>query len=146
MFRVKQSVVARLSKMHLTLGSPRESILLNKPVDAVTVPGVEGYFTLTHNHSLVVSQLRPGLISVKTDNQVQEFFVSDGFVFFNHNEDGTSRTDISGVEIVPVTALDKDRAVQMLAEINASPKESDWDKTRASLASNLLNQVLKFAK
>lgn len=139
----------RLNKMFLTLGSPRESIFLNKTVEAVTVPGVEGYFTLTHNHSLTVSQLRPGMITVKLADQgsaLQEFFVSDGFVFFNMNEDGTSRAEISGVEVVPVSALDKDKAVQLISEINAAPKESEWDKVRANLATNLLNQVLKFAK
>ncbi len=137
----------RLSKMFLTLGSPRESIFLNKAVEAVTVPGLEGYFTLTHNHSLTVSQLRAGLITVKLEaNNVQEYFVSDGWVFFNHNEDGSSRADISGVEVVPTSALDKDKAVQLIAEVNAGAKESEWDKVRATLATNLLNQVIKFAK
>ena len=41
------------NRMLLTLGSPRESIFKNRAVDSVTVPGAEGYFTLTHNHSLI---------------------------------------------------------------------------------------------
>jgi F-type H+-transporting ATPase subunit delta len=136
-----------LSHMKLTLGSPRESIFAAKQVEAVTVPGVEGYFTLTHNHSLVVAQLKPGLITVKLDSHnTQEFFVSDGFCFFNHNADGTTKAEISGVEIVPVAALDKDKAVQLLAELNAGPKESEWDKAKVSLGTNLLQQVMKFAK
>ncbi len=132
--------------MLLSLGSPRESIFLNKAVESVTVPGVEGYFTLTQNHSLTVSQLRPGLITVKVDQgNIQEFFVSDGFAFFNV-QDGTSLAEISGVEVVPLSALDKDKAAAMISELNAAPKDSDWDKVRATLGTNLLNQVLKFAK
>jgi F-type H+-transporting ATPase subunit delta len=136
------------NRMLLTLGSPRESIYLNKPVDSVTVPGLEGYFTLTHNHSLIVSMLKPGVITVRVDAQtVHEYFVSDGFCFFNHSSDdsGCSRAEISGVEVVPTSALDKDRAVQMIAELNAQPKETEWDKVRAQLGTNLLNQVVKFS-
>jgi len=140
---------AASNKMLLTLGSPRESLFLKKPVDSVTVPGVEGYFTLTHNHSLTVSQLRAGLVTVREAGQAPvDFFVSDGFCFFNHNVDegSNSSAEISAVEIVPVAALDKDRAAQLIQEINAAPKETEWDKVRATLATNLLNQVIKFAQ
>jgi F-type H+-transporting ATPase subunit delta len=136
------------NRLLLTLGSPRESIYLNKPVDSVTVPGAEGTFTLTNNHSLVVSLLKAGVITVREGTTTNEYFISDGFVFFNNPKDGSGccTAEISGVEVVPTSALDKDRATQMIAELNASAKDSEWSKVRAQLGTNLLNQVIKSAK
>lgn len=136
------------NRMLLTLGSPRESIYLNKPVDSVTVPGAEGTFTLTNNHSLVVSLLKAGVITVREGTTTSEYFVSDGFVFFNNPKDGSGccTAEISGVEIVPTSALDKDRAAQLISELNASAKDSEWSKVKAQLGTNLLNQVIKAAK
>lgn len=136
------------NRMLLTLGSPRESIYLNKPVDSITVPGAEGTFTLTNNHSLVVSLLKAGVITVREGTTTNEYFISDGFVFFNNPKDGSGccTAEISGVEIVPTSALDKDRAAQLISELNASAKDSEWSKVKAQLGTNLLNQVIKAAK
>ena len=136
------------NRLLLTLGSPRESIYLNKPVDSVTVPGAEGTFTLTNNHSLTVSLLKPGVITVRDGTTTSDYFVSDGFVFFNNPKDGSGccTAEISGVEVVPTAALDKDRAAQMISELNASAKDSEWAKVKATLGTNLLNQVIKAAK
>jgi F-type H+-transporting ATPase subunit delta len=136
------------NRMLLTLGSPRESIYLNKPVDSITVPGAEGTFTLTNNHSLVVSLLKAGVITVREGTTTNEYFISDGFVFFNNPKDGSGccTAEISGVEIVPTSTLDKDRASQLISELNASAKDSEWSKVKAQLGTNLLNQVIKAAK
>jgi F-type H+-transporting ATPase subunit delta len=50
------------------------------------------------------------------------------------------------VEVVPTSALDKERAVQLIAELNASSKDSEWAKIKTQLGTNLLNQVIKAAK
>jgi F0F1-type ATP synthase epsilon subunit len=135
------------NKLLLTMGSPRESIFLNKPIESVTVPGAEGTFTLTNNHSLTVSLLKAGVITVREGTSSTDYFVSDGFVFLNNPKDGSGccSAEISGVEIVPVSALDKDRAAQLIAELNASAKDTEWAKVKAQLGTNLLNQVIKAA-
>ena len=135
------------NRLLLTMGSPRESIFKNKPIDSVTVPGAEGTFTLTNNHSLTVSMLKAGVITVREGTTTSDYFVSDGFVFFNNPKDGSGNclAEISGVEIVPVSALDKERAAQMITELNAGAKDSDWSRVRAQLGTNLLNQVIKAA-
>ena len=148
MFRFAESSPPS-NRLLLTLGSPRESVFLRKPVDSVTVPGAEGYFTLTHNHSLTVAMLKPGVVTVRDGAKIEEFFLSDGFVFFNNGskaEDTCSTAEVAAIELVPLNALDKEKAAQLLAEINAQPKEGDWQKVRAQLASNLLGQVIKFAQ
>eukprot|EP00441_Pelagodinium_beii_P025489 CAMPEP_0197665400 /NCGR_PEP_ID=MMETSP1338-20131121/59205_1 /TAXON_ID=43686 ORGANISM="Pelagodinium beii, Strain RCC1491" /NCGR_SAMPLE_ID=MMETSP1338 /ASSEMBLY_ACC=CAM_ASM_000754 /LENGTH=130 /DNA_ID=CAMNT_0043244199 /DNA_START=129 /DNA_END=521 /DNA_ORIENTATION=- len=128
--------------------SPGEGIYMRKAVDSVTVPGTEGVFTVTNNHSLIVSQLKAGVINVKDGSESKDYFISDGFLFFNHPTDGSGccTAEISGVELVPTSALDKDRATQVLSELMAAPKDTEWDRTKAALGSALVQQVLKAAE
>mmetsp|Transcript_28547 Transcript_28547/g.60741 ORF Transcript_28547/g.60741 Transcript_28547/m.60741 type:complete len:156 (+) Transcript_28547:89-556(+) len=136
------------NRLLLTLGSPAESICFKKPVDSVTVPGYEGVFTLTNNHSLTVSMLKPGVITVREGSNTEEYFVSDGFVFFNQAKDdsGCCTAEISAVEAVPTSALDKDRATQVLSELLSGPKDTEWDKAKIQLGSALCNAVIRAAQ
>merc|ERR1712032_1388685 len=123
------------NRLMLTMGSPSESIYLKRAVDSVTVPGTEGTFTVTNNHSLIVSQLKAGVITVREGAENKDYFISDGFLFFNHPTDasGCCTAEVSAVEVVPTSSLDKDRATQVLSELMASPKDTEWDRTRAQL-------------
>merc|ERR1719284_1135723 len=130
------------------MGSPSESIFFKRAVDSVTVPGTEGTFTVTNNHSLIVSQLKAGVITVRDGPENKDYFISDGFLFFNHPTDssGCCTAEVSAVECVPTSSLDKDRAAQVLTELLAAPKDTEWDRTRAQLGAALVNQVIKAAE
>merc|ERR1712226_291734 len=130
------------------MASPNETIFMKKPVDSVTLPGTEGTFTVTNNHSLIVSQLKAGVITVRDGAESKDYFISDGSLFYNRPADGSGccTTEISGVEIVPTSALDKDRAAQVLSELMAGAKDTEWDRTRAQLGAALVNQVIKAAE
>ncbi|KAF4692529.1 ATP synthase subunit delta, mitochondrial [Perkinsus olseni] len=106
------------------MGSPRENIFYLKPVSI------------------------DGVITVRDGTEHKDFFISDGFIFFNQPSDGSGccRAEISGVELVPKEALDKDRATQLLSEVQSAAKETEWDKVKAQLGTNLLNQVIKHAE
>lgn len=136
------------NRLLLTLASPAEAIYVKKPVDSITVPGTEGVFTVTNNHSLIVSQLKAGVITVRDGTDSKDFFISDGFLFFNHPKDasGCCTAEITAVEMVPTSALDKDRAAQVLTELMASPKDTEWDAVRIQLGTALVNQVIKAAE
>merc|ERR1712217_655222 len=136
------------NRLLLSLCSPAEAIYVKKPVDSVTVPGTEGTFTVTNNHSLIVSQLKAGVITVADGADKKDYFVSDGFLFFNHPTDGSGccTCEVSAVECVPTSALDKDRAAQVLTEVLASPKDTEWDRVRSQLGAALVNQVIKAAE
>eukprot|EP00414_Alexandrium_minutum_P007262 CAMPEP_0113825390 /NCGR_PEP_ID=MMETSP0328-20130328/3724_1 /TAXON_ID=39455 /ORGANISM="Alexandrium minutum" /LENGTH=154 /DNA_ID=CAMNT_0000793341 /DNA_START=17 /DNA_END=481 /DNA_ORIENTATION=- /assembly_acc=CAM_ASM_000350 len=136
------------NRLMLSMSSPSEAIFVKKPVDSVTVPGTEGTFTVTNNHSLIVSQLKAGVITVRDGTESKDFFISDGFLFFNHPTDssGCCTAEISAVELVPTSALDKDRATQVLSELLAAPKDTEWDRTKSQLGAALVNQVIKAAE
>merc|ERR1719231_1010414 len=130
------------------MASPGERIFLKKPIDSVTAPGTEGTFTVTNNHSLIVSQLKAGVITVRDGAENKDYFISDGFVFYNHPSDGSGccTAEVSAVELVPTSALDKDRAAQVLSEVLAAPKDTEWDRTKSQLGAALVNQVIKAAE
>jgi hypothetical protein len=62
-----------------------------------------------------VSQLKAGPITVREGTETKNYFVSDGFLFFNSPKDdsGCCTCEISGIELVPASSLDKDRAAQV---------------------------------
>merc|ERR1711862_1094217 len=136
------------NRLLFSMSSPSEGLYLKKAVDSVTVPGTEGTFTVTNNHSLIVSQLKAGVITVTDGPEKKDFFVSDGFLFFNHPTDGSGccTAEVSAVECVPTSALDKDRASQVLSEVLAAPKDTEWDRVRSQLGAALVNQVIKAAE
>ncbi|CAD7974909.1 unnamed protein product [Amoebophrya sp. A120] len=135
------------NKLLLTMGSPHENLFLRKPIESLTAPGREGSFTVTNNHSQLVSQLQPGTITVKEEGQSSTYFISDGFLFFNQPADssGCCTVEVSGFEIVPTDMLDKEKAATLIQELNAGPKETEWDKAKIQLGTGLLNQVIKSA-
>merc|ERR1719313_487030 len=136
------------NRLLLTLASPGECVYLKKPVDSVTLPGAEGTFTVTNNHSLIVSQLKAGVITVRDGAESKDYFISDGFLFFNHPSDGSGccTAEVSAVECVPTSSLDKDRAAQVLSEVLAAPKDTEWDRVRSQLGAGLCNAVIKAAE
>merc|ERR1719432_435190 len=146
--RILRAAEGVQNRLLLTLASPDEAIMIRKAVDSVTLPGTEGTFTVTNNHSLIVSQLKAGVITVRDGTESKDYFISDGFLFFNHPTDGSGccSAEVSAVELVPTSALDKDRATQVLSELLAAPKDTEWDRTRAQLGAALVNQVIKAAE
>merc|ERR1719450_1345819 len=132
----------------LSMCSPSEAIFLKKPVDSLTVPGTEGTFTVTNNHSLIVSQLKAGVITVRDGAENKDYFISDGFLFYNHATDGSGccTAEVSGIEIVPTSSLDKEQASQVLTELMAAPKDTEWDRTKSALGAALVAQVIKAAE
>jgi F-type H+-transporting ATPase subunit epsilon len=65
--------------VHIEIVSP-ERLALSDDVRSVTVPGVEGYFTVLGEHAPLMSVLRPGFITV-TDlqNIAHVYYVRGGF-------------------------------------------------------------------
>nr|CEL76523.1 TPA: ATP synthase, putative [Toxoplasma gondii VEG] len=82
------------NQLLLTLSSPSEAIYVRTPVRSVTVPGSEGAMTMTNGHSQTVARLKAGEIIVRkgeTGDEVERFFLSDGFVLFKRQSRGRQR-------------------------------------------------------
>jgi len=56
-----------------------EQLVFSKQADAITVPGLEGYFTIMGEHAPIMSILKPGFITVEADKNKSTFYVGGGF-------------------------------------------------------------------
>ena len=55
---------ANAAVMTLNLSTPHENIYSEKTVDKVLLPGENGEYGVTVGHSPIISQLKPGVVSV----------------------------------------------------------------------------------
>jgi F-type H+-transporting ATPase subunit epsilon len=83
-----------------------DSQLFVGSVDEVTLPGINGYMGILPGHAPLLSELRIGIISCRSQSETHRFFCSWGFV------------EVLG---------DK---VSVLAEIAQKPEQIDVDKAR----------------
>lgn len=94
----------------LEIVSP-ERLLLSREVDMVVVPGTEGDIGVLPGHSMLVTSLRGGLVSIYDDNQItDQFFVTGGFA-----EVSESRCSVLADEIIRRADIDEDKAKAFLA-------------------------------
>ena len=130
------------NRMLLTLGSLDEVLYVRKPVGSITVPGTERTFTVT-NHSLIVSQLKAGVISVREGSDMKDYFISDGFLFFNHStvSSGCCTAEISAVDVVPTFALDN--CATHVRMYFAKSKQRSCLRTACSHIRNMFDGVTK---
>lgn len=69
-----------MKAFHVTIAKVGET-LFEGEVDSLTLPGVEGTFTVLANHEAFVSPLKPGEIRVvQADGTHQEFLILTGGV------------------------------------------------------------------
>uniref|UniRef100_A0A3B0MPJ6 ATP synthase delta chain, mitochondrial n=1 Tax=Theileria annulata TaxID=5874 RepID=A0A3B0MPJ6_THEAN len=129
-----------------SLLSSHESLYNKVPVKNLTVPGYDGYFTVTPGHSPMLSTLKPGVVSfsLKDSNEVHKYFISSGFFVYRQSEDSHT-ADVMGVEIVPLDQLDKERATSVLQEVLAETQgdSSQWAKVKTFLTQDLCSSVIK---
>ena len=63
--------------------SPDHTIL-KQEVNEVTIPSFEGQMGILKNHIPLITFLRPGIITIKTNNE-KKFYVEEGTVEFSNN-------------------------------------------------------------
>jgi len=118
---------AAATKVNLTLATPSGAVYENTPVDLVSVPGMEGEFGITAGHTPIISQMKPGVITVhhERDTTVEKFFTAGGFTFTHEN----STTDVACVELVKVEDIDEAAASagieQYKAEMEAAQEGTE---------------------
>ncbi len=82
---------------HFELVSP-ERMLVSADLAEAVIPGQEGDFAALANHSRVVAQVRPGILTTKTQNGDQrQYFLRSGFA-----DVGPSETAVIAEFAVPL--------------------------------------------
>ena len=66
-------------KINVELVTP-EALVFSQDVDTVVIPGTEGDFGVLRDHTLLMSSIRPGVVSLENKDHIQKIFVHGGFV------------------------------------------------------------------
>ena len=56
-----------------------ENLVLSDHADSVSIPGQEGYFTIMGEHAPLMTNLKPGFVTVERENGTQTYYVRGGF-------------------------------------------------------------------
>jgi F-type H+-transporting ATPase subunit delta len=127
--------------LRLSFAVPHRAIYENKKVDIVTVPGVAGDFGVLAEHVPVISQLRPGVVSIIHEQGKEEkWFVPAGFVFVESD----SSMAISACEAFPVSEIDATAARRGLEKFTQlqNTATNEKDKAKAAIGVELFTAML----
>ena len=102
--------MAEEEKLNLEVVSP-EKLIMSKSVDMVSISGTEGDFGLLPGHTALVSSIRPGLLKIEVDKEIELFFISGGFI-----EVINDQVSILATEVISSNDINIDK----------NPEFSDW--------------------
>ena len=104
-----------------------EKLLLSEAVEMVVIPGEDGDFGVLPGHSPVISNIRPGVLSVFENGAVtQRIFIASGFA-----EVTTGRCTILAEGAEPVEDLDQIAVDQQIQELREDAANADDEISRA---------------
>jgi F-type H+-transporting ATPase subunit epsilon len=117
----------------LELVSP-EKLLLSEQVEMVVIPGDEGDFGVLPGHSPVISNIRPGVLSVFENGAVtQRIFIASGFAEVTGNRCTVLAEGAEAVDDLDQASVDQ--AIRDLQEdVDRAEGEGDRDRAADALA------------
>jgi F-type H+-transporting ATPase subunit epsilon len=128
----------------LEIVSP-ERLMISEQATSVTVPGVEGYFTVLGEHAPLLSVLKPGfVIAIDAAGKTHDFYVRGGFVDVSPEgvtilaEDARPAGDFDRAEIDALTA-----EAQRDLDAATTLEEKDAAQTRLDSWRNLLFDAVR---
>ena len=119
-------------KLNLEVVSP-EKLIMSKSVDMVTVSGTEGDFGVLPGHTALVSSIRPGLLKIEADKDVEIFFISGGFIEVIEDKVSILATDVIPPNDINVAECE-DKIKKCNEKIEASENEVDTKSFLKSIA------------
>tara|TARA_Y100001970_G_C14190579_1_gene835113 strand:+ start:183 stop:572 length:390 start_codon:yes stop_codon:yes gene_type:complete len=111
-------------KFNIEIISPEKKLLTEK-ANSATIPAFEGEMTILSNHIPLITFLRPGIIKINGNKEIQ-YFLDEGTVeFLNNNLTILSST------IIEISALSKEKLSDMIEESKKQLNDENLnDKTR----------------
>jgi len=120
------------NKVEFELVSP-ERMILSEPVEMVVVPGEDGDFGVLPGHSHLISNIRPGVIHVFAESNVQaRIFVAGGFA-----EVTPERCVVLAEDAIEVDDIDRAAIDQEISDLNEDLRDASDDSARAVLQSRI---------
>ncbi|MGZ8309013.1 MAG: F0F1 ATP synthase subunit epsilon [Rhodoplanes sp.] len=118
-----------MTTFHFELVSP-ERLMFSGEVTQVDVPGEEGDFGVLAGHAPMVATIRPGVLTIHSDQTAPVMIVVRG----GFAEVGASGVTVLAQEVVPVDEIEPDTIHQAIkdAEEDVADANTDADRNRAA--------------
>ena len=87
--------------------NPEKSFLSKEDVTEVIVPAFEGEIGILKDHISIISFLKPGIIDVKSKNEILNYYVDDGIVEFKDNTLSILTSNIFDLKEMDKNKVDK---------------------------------------
>ena len=111
-------------------------LLVSGDVDAVLIPGTEGYFQVFANHAPLMSTIKPGVMEVKmAGGEEQRFVIFGGFA-----DVSPTGCTVLAEHAVSADELDKDDMAKRIEDAKQSVENAKDDQAKTS-ASDYLDQL-----
>ena len=123
-------------KFTVEIISPDQTIL-KQETHEVTIPSFEGQMGILNNHIPLITFLRPGIITIKTESE-KKYYVEEGTVEFSNNN-----LLILTPTVRDLANLDKSKINELLqkAEANLSTQSTDKERYVASYKLETLKEI-----
>ncbi len=117
--------------MQFDLVSP-ERALASLQAIAVQIPGADGDLTAMPDHAPTITTLRPGLLTVESNEGTQSYAVTGGFA--DINAEGTSVLAEKAIPASEMTADDMDALIAVAKDAVSTASEDNVDVAAKNLA------------
>ena len=114
---------------NIEIVSPEKKLLTDK-VSSATIPSFEGEMTILSNHVSLITFLRPGIIKVIGNKEIQ-YFVEEGTVEFSNNN-----LAILSSTIIELSDLSKEKISNMIEESKNQLNEENLDDKKRYVVSH----------
>ncbi len=117
--------------------NPDKSFLVKENVSEVVVPAFEGEMGILRDHISIISFLKPGVIKILSNSEIENYYVEDGIVEFKNNN-----LSILTSSILNLSDIDAQKKQDLIKLAEEESKNSDMsDQSRY-----LVNQKLEVLK
>ena len=110
-------------KFTVEIISPDQTIL-KQETNEVIIPSFEGQMGILNNHIPLITFLRPGIITIKTEGE-KKYYVEEGTVEFSNNN-----LLILTSTAINLASLEKSKINELLQKAEASLNNQSTDKER----------------
>ena len=118
--------------VHFELVSP-ERLVMSAEVGMVVIPGAEGDFGVLPGHAPMISNVRPGVVSIYNDRAIESrVFVAGGFAEVSDN-----RLTVLTEDAVALDEINRAGADVRLAEAREAIGDASDDRARADAEKQL---------
>ena len=100
--------------------NPEKSFLLKEDVTEVIVPAFEGEMGILKDHISIISFLKPGIITIKSNSGEEKFYAEDGIVEFKNNN-----LSVLTSSIINIKEIEKNKLQDLIKLAEEESNQSD---------------------